>query len=58
MAEETIDGEEFEAMFADLPDLRKAPGHSTTPRLMPLPAATEQEPPPAAPTREPSPQPA
>ena len=58
VARETIEGEEFEAMFADLPDLRKAPGHSTTPRLMPLPAATEQEPPPAAPTREPSPQPA
>jgi cell division protease FtsH len=58
VAKETIEGEEFEAMFADLPDLRKQPGHSTTPRLAPLPAAPEQEPPPAAPTREPSPQPA
>jgi cell division protease FtsH len=57
VAKETIESDEFEAMFADLPDLRKLPGHSPTPKLAPLPEAPEQEPP-ATPTREPSPQPA
>jgi cell division protease FtsH len=58
VAKETIESEEFEAMFADLPDLRKEPGHSPTPRLAPLPETPEEEPPPTTPTREPSPQPA
>ena len=58
VAKETIESEEFEAMFADLPDLRKDGGGSPTPRLAPLPQEPEEEPPPPAGKREPSPQPA
>jgi cell division protease FtsH len=59
VAKETIESEEFEAMFADLPDPRKEPGGSPTPKLRPRPDATPgDEPPASAPAPKPSPQPA
>ncbi|MFV2062918.1 MAG: ATP-dependent zinc metalloprotease FtsH, partial [Chloroflexota bacterium] len=68
VAKESIDAAEFEAMFADLPDLRKEAGGSSTLKLStPLGRnkpqdepedEPEEQPPPAAPTPESSPQPA
>ena len=59
VAKETIETAEFEAMFADLPDRRKEPGGSPTPKLSQQPTPPpEEEPPAAAPSPEPSPQPA
>ena len=59
VAKETIDTKDFEEMFADLPDLRKEPGGSPTPKLAPKKQRPpEEEPPAPAATPEPSPQPA
>jgi cell division protease FtsH len=63
VAKETIDADEFAAMFADMPDPRNEPGGSPTPKLAsPLGGVTQQageeEPPPPAQAPEPSPQPA
>jgi cell division protease FtsH len=67
VAKETIDGDEFEAMFADLPDLRKERGGSPTPKLSPPPgdstkdedpSSEKEEPPSVAPAPDQSPQPA
>jgi cell division protease FtsH len=44
VAKETIEADEFAAMFADLPDPRSEPGGSPTPKLsMPRPAGTTPE---------------
>ncbi|MFV2065306.1 MAG: ATP-dependent zinc metalloprotease FtsH, partial [Chloroflexota bacterium] len=63
VAKESIDADEFEAMFADLPDLRKETGGSPTPKLSsPLGGKVKEkpseEPPPSPPSTDPSPQPA
>ena len=66
VAKETIEADEFAAMFADLPDPRSEPGGSPTPKLTaPSPLATPDAPrteseQPAAPRQAPgaSPQPA
>ena len=62
VAKETIEADEFEAMFADIPDPRKEPGGSPTPKLATplagLGTASREEPPAAGETPEPSPQPA
>ena len=61
VAKETIEAEEFEAMFADLPDPRREPGGSPTPKLStPLAGLARPKAEPSAPTGapEPSPQPA
>ncbi len=63
VAKETIETDEFAAMFADLPDPRNEPGGSPTPKLAtPLrvsPSEPEEEEPPAStPASDPSPQPA
>ncbi len=58
VAEETIEHEEFEAMFADLPDGRRAAGGGSAVTPTPLPQVPRQhpEPPPAgAPSPTPSP---
>jgi cell division protease FtsH len=61
VAKETIEAEEFEAMFADLPDPRKDAGGSPTPKLAtPLVGLGKPrpEPPVKAGAPEPTPQPA
>jgi cell division protease FtsH len=62
VAKETIEADEFEAMFADLPDPRKDPGGSPTPKLatplMGLGTTREDKPPATGDTPEPSPSPA
>jgi cell division protease FtsH len=62
VAKETIEAEEFESMFADLPDPRKDPGGSPTPKLAtPLAGLSKPEtgkPTAAGDAPEPSPQPA
>ncbi len=62
VAKETIEADEFAAMFADLPEPRNEPGGSPTPKLAaPLgatPKPREDEPPATAPAPKPSPQPA
>lgn len=59
VAKETIDSVEFEAMFADLPDRRKEPGGSPTPKLSRQQhRPPEEDPPAAAPSPEPAPIPA
>jgi cell division protease FtsH len=59
VAEETVEQDAFEAMFADLPDPRKDAGGTPTP--IPLPQVERRPadaPPPAPPKQAPSPQPA
>jgi cell division protease FtsH len=58
VAQETIEHDEFEAMFADLPDARRGGGNPVTPVPLPspLPRPATEPPPAAAPS--PSPQPA
>jgi cell division protease FtsH len=62
VAKETIEADEFEAMFADLPDPRKEQGGSPTPKLATplagLGSPRQDEPPAAGETPKPSPQPA
>jgi cell division protease FtsH len=62
VAKETIEAEEFEAMFADMPDPRKDMGGSPTPRLarpLVMPGKPERrEPPATGETPHPTPQPA
>jgi len=63
VAKETVETDEFAAMFADLPDPRNEPGGSPTPKLAtPLRASSpkpeEEEPPASTPAPDPSPQPA
>ena len=61
VAKETIEADEFELMFADLPDPRKEAGGSPTPKLnTPLAGLDEpgEEPPASAGSPEPTPQPA
>jgi cell division protease FtsH len=59
VAQETIESEEFEAMFADLPDPRRDAGGSSTPRPRQAPEGRPSEEPPATgPVPAPSPQPA
>jgi cell division protease FtsH len=58
VAEETVEQEAFEAMFADLPDPRKDSGGVTTPRPLVQPERRASGTPPAAPKPAPSPQPA
>ncbi|MFN8623190.1 MAG: ATP-dependent zinc metalloprotease FtsH [Chloroflexota bacterium] len=60
VAEETIEHDEFEAMFADLPDERRnhGGGSAVTPTPLPLPPRQSPEPPPATGAPAPSPQPA
>ena len=62
IAKETVEAEEFNKMFADLPDPRNEPGGSPTPKLA-TPLSTgkkpeEEEPPASSQAPEPSPQPA
>jgi cell division protease FtsH len=42
VAKETIEADEFAAMFADLPDPRSEPGGSPTPKLATTPGAGRQ----------------
>jgi cell division protease FtsH len=59
VAEETIEHEEFEAMFADLPDERRNSGGGSAVTPVPLPQAPRQQPePPPAGAPSPSPTPA
>jgi cell division protease FtsH len=62
VAKETIEANEFEAMFADLPDPRKEPGGSPTPKLATplagLGSPRPEDPPAAGEAPEPSPSPA
>jgi hypothetical protein len=65
VAKETIEAAEFEAMFADIPDPRKEPGGSPTPKLAtPLVGLSgpkdqpDKEPPAAPESPTPTPQPA
>ena len=62
VSKETIEADEFEAMFADMPDPRKDAGGTPTPKLAtPLAGLAKpdpDEPPAAGETPEPSPQPA
>jgi cell division protease FtsH len=44
IAEETIEGEEFEKLFADLPNPRQEPGGSPTPKPLEVAAATQKAP--------------
>ena len=62
IAKETVEAEEFNAMFADLPEPRNEPGGSPTPKLATPPRADkkseEEDPPTSSQAPEPSPQPA
>jgi cell division protease FtsH len=58
VAEETVEGEAFDQMFADLPDPRKDAGGSSTPIPLPQPERRPVDAPQQAPKPSPSPQPA
>jgi cell division protease FtsH len=58
VADETVEQEAFEAMFADLPDPRKDAGGSSTPIPLPQPPRKPIDKPATGPATAPSPQPA
>ena len=58
VAEETVEQDAFELMFADLPDPRKDAGNSPTIAPLPQPERRPVDAPQTAPKQAPSPQPA